>query len=57
MEIEMEIRVEGKIIMDGVESEFSCSLDESWQQWGATTDRLCESTPLVEAIAKAIWSL
>ncbi len=53
----MEIRVEGKIIMDGVESEFSCSLDESWQQWGATTDRLCESTPLVEAIAKAIWSL
>jgi len=53
----MEIEVKGKIIIDGKESEFECSNEQPWNQWGATTNRLCESQPIVEAISRALWEL
>jgi hypothetical protein len=50
----MTIIVEGKIIIDGEESHFECDSRESWNQWGATEDRLYKSMPIVEAIQKAL---
>jgi len=53
----MEIVVEGTITIDGTESKFQCGNTEEWNQWGATTDRLCESIEIVEAIQLALLEL
>lgn len=50
----MSIVIEGKITIDGVESQFECSSEDPWSQWGAVRDRLCESVSLVEKIEQAI---
>ena len=42
------IIIEGTIDIDGVTSEYSISNYESWFQWGASTERLCESMHIVE---------
>lgn len=47
--------VKGTIDINGVKSEFDCSIKDGWNQWGATAERLCESQPIVEAISKALW--
>ncbi len=53
----MDIVVEGTITIDGTESKFQCGNSEYWNQWGATTNRLCESVHIVEAIEKALLEL
>ena len=51
----MDIVIEGKITIDNIQSEFDVSTDEGWNQWGASLERLCESQPIVEAIARALF--
>ena len=53
----MNVKIEGTITIDDVESKFDISTDEGWSQWGASTERLCESMPVVEALAHAILEL
>ena len=48
------VSISGTITIDDVESSFDCDLENGWNQWGATTERLCESQPVVEAILKAL---
>lgn len=47
--------VTGKIVMaDGVEVEFRIGTDAGWAQWGETTSNLARTSPVTEAMAKAV---
>ncbi len=50
------ITITGTIEIDGVESKFQIdnNINESWYQWGATQDRLWDSSHIVEAIDRAV---
>lgn len=56
----MHIYIEGKITIEDYRpehdktSKFCIDTDNQWLQWGATHDRLCESVPIVEAMANTI---
>jgi len=50
----MYIKIVGTITIDDQLSEFECSNEEAWFQWGATQERLSESVPIVEAISQAL---
>ena len=50
----MNIKIEGTITINDVESKFEVSTDENWGQWGASTERLCESQPIIEALAHIV---
>lgn len=47
--------ITGKITLaDGSVSEFTIGTDGGWQQWGATTERLGQTTDALEAMARAL---
>ena len=49
-----EIYIEGTITLNDKKVKFSASNEESWFQWGNSTEILSETMPITEAIQKAI---
>lgn len=56
----MNIEIEGTITLEDYEpehdktSKFSIASAGDWFQWGATTDRLCQTVNIVEAMQNAL---
>ena len=48
------ITIEGTITIDDVDSQFSIdnAVGHSWEQWGATKERLVESMHIVQTLQK-----
>ena len=52
------ITIEGTITIDDVDSQFSIdnAVGHSWEQWGATKERLVESMHIVQTLQRYnIW--
>jgi len=49
-----EIYIEGTITLNDKKVKFSASNEESWFQWGNSTEILSKTMPITEAIQKAI---
>ena len=49
-----EIYIEGTITLNDKKVKFSVSNEESWFQWGNSTEILWETMPITEEIQKAI---
>jgi hypothetical protein len=54
----MQIEIQGTITINEKESKFSLSndIDDSWNQWGASQERLSESVFIVERLHEQIIS-
>jgi len=48
------IYIEGTITLNDKQVKFSASNEESWFQWGNSTEILSETMPITEAIQQAI---